>query len=404
MGFQYELLQQLSNDLGVKLEIKVSNNLDETFEGIKNGTFDVVAKNLTVTRKRKQEVDFTAPLLHTRQVLVQRKKSKNSNDSVYINGTLQLAGKTIYVQHNTSYFRRLESLSNEIEKDITIIQDTVYGVEQLVSRVAEGEIDYTVCDENLATLYQTYYPNLDISLRLSYPQKIAWAIRKGSVEWKKYLDNWILTFKTTRKYSQLFHKYFESPRIAQRMKSDYHSIYGGNISDYDEMIKKIAEKYNWDWRLIASVIYHESRFNEEAGSWAGAYGLMQLVSTTADAFGIEDYTQPDQNIEAGILFLNWLNDRFIESIPDSVERVNFVLASYNIGFGHVTDAQHLAEKFGKNPFIWKDNVDEYLLKKSEAKYYNDSVVQYGYCRGKEAVDYVQRVTDNYEHYLNLIEK
>lgn len=404
MGFQYELLQILANDLGVTLEIKVSNNLNETFEGIVNGTFDVVAKNLTVTRKRRELVDFTTPLLHTRQVLVQRKKTKNPIDTMYINGTLKLAGKTVYVQKSTSYYRRLVSLSGEIGKNIHIVQDTVYGVEQLVTRVAEGKIDYTVCDENLASLYTTYYPNLDVSLRISFPQKIAWAIQKGSIEWKAYLDNWIEEFKTTRKYRLLFRKYFESPRVKTRMGSDYHSIYGGNISEYDDLIKQIAEKYHWDWRLIASIIYHESRFNRDAGSWAGAYGLMQLMQSTADAFGIEDYTKPKQNIEAGVLFLNWLNKRFVESIPDSTERVKFVLAAYNIGFGHVTDAQHLAEEYGKNPLIWKDNVDEYMLKKSEAKYYNDSVVQYGYCRGKEAVDYVQRVIDNYDQYINLIEK
>lgn len=402
MGFQYELLQLLCNDLGVSLEIVVSNNLDETFEGIKNGRFDLVAKNLTVTRQRRTEVDFTVPLLHTRQVLVQRKMTDKTTDTIYIKGTQKLAGKKVYVQKNTSHYRRLLSISKEIEKEIEIIEDTVFGVEQLVERVAKDEIDYTVCDENVAKLNQTYYPNLDVSLRISFPQNISWAVQRGAVEWKGYLNNWITNFKHTKKYDQLYHKYFESPRIAQRMESDFHSIYGGKISPYDKIIKEVAKEYHWDWRLIASVIYHESRFNKDAGSWAGAFGLMQIMPTTAEAFGITDFEDPKQNIKAGILFLNWLEERFKVAVPDSAERLNFVLAAYNIGLGHVLDAQRLAEKYGKNPLIWNGNVDFYLLNKSMEKFYTDSVVQYGYCRGGEATEYVKRVTDNYRHYINLI--
>lgn len=404
MGFQFELLKKLSEDLGVTLEIYVSNNLEESFAGLKNGTYDIIAKNLTVTRPRRSEVDFTLPLMHTRQVLVQRKKRPVAIDTVYIAGTSKLAGKTVHVQKNSAYFRRLINLSKEIGGSITIVEDTLFGAEQLIEKVSKGEIDYTVCDENVAHLNSSYYSNIDVSLRLSFPQNIAWAVRKGSSGWKEYLNNWISEYKTTRDYQRLYHKYFESPRVAQRMGSDYHSIYGGKISPYDDVIRKVSEEHHWDWRLIASVIYHESRFNSDAGSWAGASGLMQIMPATAEAFGIQDYTNPKENIKAGILFLNWLDERFLTSVPDSLERLNFVLAAYNCGLGHVNDAQRLAEKYGKNPAVWKGNVDEFLKNKSIEKFYNDSVVQWGYCRGQEATDFVEKVNANYRHYANLISK
>ena len=404
MGFQFELLQLLSKDMGVKLDIKVSNNLEETFNGLKNGNYDLIAKNLTITQARRSEVDFTVPLQKTRQVLVQREKSKNENDSVYINGTRKLAGKKVYVQKNTSYSRRLQRLSEEIGEKIEIIEDSVFGVEQLIARVANSEIDCTVCDENVALLNKTYYPNLDVSLRISFPQNIAWAISKGSPEWKAWLNNWILEIRDSRKYKQLYHKYFESPRIARRMEDELHSINGGKISVYDDIIKELAKNYKWDWRLIASMIYNESRFNEDADSWNGAYGLMQLLPATAEAFGIENYMDPKQNIRAGILFLNWIDNQLKESLPDSTERIKFDLAAYNIGLGHIFDAQRLAAKYGKDSNVWENNVDSFLIRKSMKKFYTDSVVYYGYARGKEAVDYVQRVTNNYHHYLNLIEK
>lgn len=402
MGFKYELLQELSKDLGVKLQILVSNDLGETFDGLINHRYDVIAKSLTVTQQRSKEIDFTVPLLQTSQVLVQRSQLEDTGDSIYISSALELAGKKVHVQKNTTYYRRLLNLSDEIGAKINIVEDTIYGVEQLVERVAEGEINYTICDENVAKLNKTYYPNLDVSLKISLPQNIAWGIRKGAPEWKKYLDTWITRFKKTRKFKQIYYRYFESPRVARRMESGFHSISGGKISKYDDMIKEVSSEYDWDWRLVSAIIYQESRFNPDADSWAGAYGLMQLMPTTARSLGIEDYKNPKKNVEGGILLLDWLDQQFLESIPDSTERLKFVLAAYNIGLGHVKDAQRLARKYGKNDHLWKNNVDFFLRNKSAEKYYKDPVVRWGYCRGREAYEYVEKVLTNYHHYLNVI--
>ena len=402
MGFKYDMLQELAKELQVELEINVSNNLSETFEGLKTGRFDLVAKNLTITKERSKQIDFTIPIYQTKQVLVQRAKQNSDADTSFISSTLELANKKVYVQKNSSYFNRLQNLSEEIGSHIEIVEDSIFGVEQLITQVAKGNFDYTVCDENIAALNKTYYPNIDVSLAISFKQNIAWAVQQGSVEWKDYLDNWISTFKKTRKYKILYHKYFKSSRIAARTNHDLHSITGGKISEYDKMVKEISLEYNWDWRLISAVIYHESRFKPDAGSWAGACGLMQIMPTTAKRFGVEDCLEPKQNIKAGILLMNWLNKQFLKSIPDSTERVKFVLASYNIGMGHVKDAQRLAEKYGKNKLVWDDNVDFFLLNKSSEKYYKDPVCRFGYCRGEEAYNYVSQVINNYEHYLNVI--
>ena len=402
MGYEYELLQDLCEDLGVKLEIVVSNNISETFNGLKNNRFDLVAQNLTVTGKRNKEFDFTVPFIQTQQVLVQREKSNKSGAAEYINSVLDLANKKIYVQKNSAYYQRLLNLSEEIGGNIEIVSDSLYSAEELISRVAKGIIDYTICDENIGKLNKFYYPNIDISLQVSFHQNIAWAVRKGSVEWKAYLDNWINEIKGTRKFNFLYYKYFESPRVAERKNSEFNSISGSRISKYDDMIKEIARQYNWDWRLISSIIYHESRFNEDAGSWIGAYGLMQLMPVVAENYGIENIEDPRQNVKGGILLLNSLNDRFIESIPDSAQRIKFVLAAYNIGLGHVYDAQRLAKKYGKNPQIWENNVDYYLQNKSNEKYFKDEVVRFGYCRGEEATNFVRNVTNNYKQYMNVI--
>lgn len=403
MGFEYEILQSLCNELEVKLEIVVSNNIKESMDGLKNSRFDLIAQNLTVTKQRSNEIDFTLPLHQTKQVLVQREKSVNLTDSAYIGSVLELKGKKVHVQKYSAHYQRLINLTEETGLDTEVIADSLLSVEELIALVAKGEIDYTVCDENIAKLNKFYYPNLDVTLQISFPQNIAWAVRKGTDEWKEFLDKWLAEFRETRKYHHIYYKYFESPRIVERMTSEFNSISGGKISKYDGMIKEIAKEYNWDWRLISAIIYHESRFNESAGSWTGAYGLMQIMPATAEAFGVENIENPKQNVKGGILLLNSLNNQFLKNIPDSTQRVKFVLAAYNIGLGHVNDAQRLAEKYGKNPLIWENNVEIYLQHKAEEKYFKDEVVRWGYCRGEEATKFVRNVTNNYRQYVNIID-
>ncbi len=403
MGFEYEILQALCNDLDVRLEIVVSNNIKESFDGINGNRFDLIAQNLTITKQRTAEIDFTTPFQEIRQVLVQREKTVKSTDADFISSVLELNGKKIHVQKYSAHYQRIINLLEETGLNNEVMADSVFAVEELIAKVAKGEIDYTVCDENIAKLNKFYYPNLDVSLQVSFPQNIAWGVRKGSAEWKDYLDKWISEFKETRKYHHIYYKYFESPRIVERMTSEFNSISGGKISKYDDMIKEVASEYKWDWRLISAIIYHESRFNESAGAWTGAYGLMQIMPATAEAYGVDNIENPRQNVKGGILLLNALNNQFIKNIPDSTQRVKFVLAAYNIGLGHVNDAQKLAEKYGKNPLIWENNVELYLEHKMEEKYFKDEVVRWGYCRGDEATKFVKNVTNNYKQYLNIIE-
>ncbi|MGQ8338422.1 transporter substrate-binding domain-containing protein [Sunxiuqinia sp. A32] len=410
MGFKYELLRRLADDMGVRLEISVSNNLQETFEGLANEQYDVVAKNLTITKRRNDKIDFTVPLEQTRQVLIQKKPdnwkemSRRTLEESLIRNQLELAGKRIHVQKNTAYYRRLSNLSEEIGAEIDIVEDSIYGVEQLVALVAQGEIDYTVCDENVAKVNQTYYPNLDISTPISFPQNIAWAVRKDSEQWLNYLNTWIINFKKTSTFRVIYNKYFENSRSQQMVKSDYHSITGGKISPFDDIIKKESATAGYDWRFIAAIIYRESMFDPYAESWAGAIGLMQVMPESADLFRMNEFEEPDQNVKVGVKLLKWLDDHFKEEIPDSTERVKFVLASYNVGLGHVKDAQRLAEKYDRNPTVWQDNVDYFLLNKSASKYYKDPVVKWGYCRGDEPYNYVNKVLNTYRNYQNIIEK
>lgn len=407
MGYQYEMLQELADFLGLKLEVSANNNLQEKFNLLNSGQIDLVAANLTVTKERKEFLDFTIPHSQTRQVLVQRKPenwrklSANALEDSLLSSQLQLAGKTVFVQEKSTYAQRLRNLSDEIGDTIRIIESNE-EVEKLVELVSRGAIDYTVCDENVAMVNSSYYDNIDISLPVSFSQNLAWAVKKGNDDLRDVINVWLEDFKKTRKYSFLYRKYFNNKRISKLKGSDFFALSTGNISPYDKYIKDYCKDAGWDWRLVASMVYQESRFNPNAESWAGARGLMQLMPATAKRFGVTKDSPPKQQIRAGIMFIQWL-EKLYADINDPIEKEKFVLASYNIGPGHVMDARRLAEKNGKNPNVWDNNVAEFLLKKSNKKYYLDPVVKHGYCRGVETVNYVAEVVERFEHYKNFVD-
>jgi membrane-bound lytic murein transglycosylase F len=408
MGYQYEMLQELADHLGVKLEVTVKNDLNEKFTMLEEGKVDLIAVNLTVTKERRAVMDFTVPHTQTRQVLVQRKPddwkklTSQSLEESLLRNQLELGGKTIFVQRNSSFVQRLKNLSDEIGDSI-LIREVDDNVEELIEKVANNEIDYTVCDEILAEVNESYYDNLDIATPLSFPQNLSWAVAKGSGDLKDAIDSWLTDFTRTRKYAVLYQKYYRSKSTVERLNNEFFANTSGKISPYDALIKEFSNEIGWDWRLVASMIYQESRFNPHAKSGAGAYGLMQLMPGTAERFGVGPKSSLKMQIRAGLLFIKWLNERLID-IDDMGERQKFILAAYNIGLGHVLDARALAAKNGKDPDIWDNNVAEYLLLKSDPKYYSDPVVKHGYCKGTSTCQYVTDILDRYSHYKNLIVK
>ena len=407
MGFQFEMLQDLANHMNLALEVSVSNDLDRNFNDLTEGTVDMIAMNLTITSERKSEVTFTTPFLQTRQVLVQRKPlqwekmNKIQQEAALIRNQLDLEGKQVYVQTGSVYETRLHTLSNEIGGGIDIREVNLES-EQLIQRVALGEIDYTVCDENVGLVNTTYYPQLDVGTAISFPQHVAWAVNRRSDSLKKVIDQWISEYRKTRKYAILYNKYFQNRNAYRNIHSEHYTLGSGKISQFDDVIRKESERIGWDWRLLASVIYQESRFNPDAVSWAGAFGLMQLMPITARSYGITMDSPPEEQIKAGASFLMWLDNRFDELITDPDERIKFVLASYNIGLGHIQDARRLAERYESDPNIWFGSVDKWLLKKAEPEYYTDQVVRHGFARGIETYNFVKDIMDRYEHYKNIV--
>ena len=173
MGFHFELLRSFAEFLGLNLEILTENNINKSVAMLNSGKADLLAVDLTVNFSRKKQIRFTEPICLTRQVLIQRKPNRwksMTNDEIeknLIRNQLELAGKTIFVPVGSSSFECLKNLEDEIGDTLSIIE-VPYASEELITLVAKREIDYAVCDENIAIVNSGYYPVIDVSTPVSF--------------------------------------------------------------------------------------------------------------------------------------------------------------------------------------------------------------------------------------------
>jgi len=255
---------------------------------------------------------------------------------------------------------------------------------ELVRRLTDGEVDMVAAAlpaaEGLATIHDE------------------WTVRDDSPELLASAEAW-WTDDTRKHYMALEQQRMRPRRQAARSsRPPMLSRQKGIISQWDSYFIRYSSVIGWDWRLLAAQCYQESAFDHHAVSWAGAQGLMQLMPATAARMGLSlaQVFDPERNIDGAVRYLRLLLNEFSD-IHNRQERINFVLAAYNGGVGHVRDAMALASKHGRNPQRW-DDVDVFILHLSEPAYYRDPVVKYGYLRGSETSGYVRQIMARWASY------
>jgi membrane-bound lytic murein transglycosylase F len=424
LGYEFELLRSFAETQGVTLKVIVVTDPKSLFPLLNSGDGDIVASRLVPTEQEKQYVSFTNALYRTEPALVQQEKPATATDPVtekalqsgpheelpeldiqarLITRPSQLANKTVHLPEQSPYEQTLIELADSISGDIHVIEmGGAIQDEALAQKVAKGEVDFTIMQSNLAELKESEFSNLKVRPVVGRSHSVAWAARKNAPELMNALNGWIEEKQNGSLFDRLYQKYFKDRRsYKERVDSKYLTSKTGKLSEFDELLKQYAPELNWDWRLLASQAFQESRFKPEARSWAGATGLLQLMPRTAQEYGVKNPRDPQDNVRGAVRFLQWLTERWGKRISDEGERLKFTLASYNCGAGHVEDAQRLTEKYGGNPEAWED-VSYWLLQKSTQQYSTDPVVKFGFCRGIEPVNYVRLILERYDHYKQFV--
>ncbi len=426
LGYEYDLLREFARERNVELKMVVVTDPKSIYSLLNSGEGDIAAGRLVPTPEDETNVSFTHALYRTEPALVQQELTPDTArltkgakkalqpgpadelPEIDIQARLvtvpaQLAGKTVTLPENSPYQRTLVELADSISGDIHVVEmGSEIQDEALAQKVARGEVEFTVMQDNLAQLKMAEFRNLKVRPVVGRSHSVTWAVRKNSPALLDELNAWIDEKKNGSLFDRLYKKYFIDRRsYIERVESRYLTSATGKLCEYDDLLKQYAPTLAWDWRLLAAQMFQESRFKPDAHSWAGAVGLLQLMPATARQYGVQNPLNPEDNVQGAVKFLKWLNGYWSERIPDEQERLKFVLASYNCGAGHVDDAQRLTERYGGNSQSWED-VSYWLLQLSTQQYSADPVVKFGFCRGIEPVNYVSFILDRFNHYKQFV--
>lgn len=206
-GFQYELSKIIAELSGLEVFVYLEMSLEKSFEGLSRNQYDIIARNIPTTSDLKQSYLFVDPIVLNRQVLVQRTE-KDDNDTEVIRNHLDLAKKTLYIPKNSPALLRLQNLQHEIGDSIFIVEEPLYSSEQLIIMVAKGDIDYAVCDLQIARLSQKQLSEIDIKTDISFTQLQSWAIRKNAPVLLDSLNHWFNQIKEDGTFSKIYQEYY----------------------------------------------------------------------------------------------------------------------------------------------------------------------------------------------------
>lgn len=434
MGYEFRALRRFADDNDLVLKVVPVDDRTELFRRLNEGEGDVAAGRLIPSETYDGHVLLTGDLYRTRPSLVQRDGAPDGTifpdpiDSILdredfrsarldslggraiaemvqpIRHPRELVGEQVYLPRSAEYVERLAEIYDDEGETVEIVEvDRALSAEPLIRGVARGAIRFTVAPANVAELKEDYYENITAAPTVGPRHPVTWAVRTSSTELQRRLDGWIETNGGEEGYlAELYDEYFvDRASYNERVASEYLTTQTGRLSEHDGLLFDHARALGWDWRLLASQAFQESRFNPRAESWAGARGILQLMPGTARDMGVRNSWDPEENVEGAVRYLAWLEERWSERIPDPDQRLRFVLASYNAGFGHVEDAQRMAEKYGDDPNDW-ESVAFWMLQLSKRRYYTDPVVRYGYVRGLEPVTYVALILERFEHYQEFV--
>ena len=384
-GFEYDLLKEYAKHLGVKLHIITAHTIAEALELSKNPDVDITSASLTKTPLREKKYYFGPSYFEVQEQVIcyrgMRRKNRFPRD------VEDLAGLSILVGEDTSYKETILSLKND-GFDINASYSKDLSSAEILEKVSKHEVDCTIADSNVYALNLRYYPEIAMAFSISGREQLAWLLKDEATHLKEDMYTWLNFYNQQGKIAQLkdhyysyvlFFDYYNTKMFYKRIKS--------RLPKYKKLFKEAGTRFDIPWTLLASISYQESHWNARATSFTGVRGLMMLTRNTAKLLGIKNRLDPKQSIVGGTRHIKQML-KFIGDDVKGENRLKFALAAYNIGMGHIRDAQALARDIGLNENIWSD-LKIVLPLLSQKKYYRG--LQYGYARGSEPVKYVEAI-------------
>lgn len=395
-GPEFDLAQAFADELGVTLFIEPVASISEILPKIVSGEAHMAAAGLSITDSRREYLNFGYPYETVDVHLIYKLgtgKPRSLDD---------LPGRSIEVMAGSSHVDLLSSIQDTTHPTISWSENADIEVAELMTKVAMGEIDFTVADSPDFNIQRHFYPDLRIALDLVIGDPIAWAFRKETADTLlSRADAFLIQANRSGFLAQVHERYYGYTK-----KFDYVGTrtfirhFENRLPRYRAMFEDAGDEWGVDWRLLAAIGYQESHWRSQAVSPTGVRGIMMLTRATADFLGLKDRLDPESSIFGGARYFARQTERIAGTVTEP-DRTWMALAAYNVGFNHIKDARTIIEWQGGNPDAWLD-MGETLPLLSQRKWY--SRVPYGYARGWEPVIYVNNIRAYYNILKWLTEK
>ncbi len=388
-GPEYELANRFASKLGVALYIYTVPRLALIKDEITSGRAHLAAAGLTVSADWQDTIAYGPTYQQIRQHLIYRMGRAKPRDMAAVNGG------HLEVIAGSRHAELLRELRNSMP-DLVWVENHRDESLDLLARVANGDIDYTITDSTEFALAHALYPEIRVAFDLPDVEPVAWALRRDDVSLTDSVRGFFAAETASGALAELVNRYFgQNDRFEYVGARDFIAHIGSRLPRYRVWFKEAASDIGEDWRLLAAIGYQESQWNPDAVSPTGVRGIMMLTEDTAHAMGISDRADPKQSILGGARYFISVREMIPARIAEP-DRTWLALAAYNVGFGHLEDARVLTQMRGHNPDLWQD-VRAHLPLLAQEKWYGR--VKRGYARGWEPVRFV----DNVRGYLDVLE-
>lgn len=394
-GFEHDLLKAYAKDIGVELKITVVGTISEALALSRDGVGDITSAAITKNDQRIKKYIFGPSYYQVQQQMI-------CNRNLYKNGNFpssldDLSGLKIIIGKDTSYESSMyEAKQNDNNLSYEVNEE--YSTGQLLEMVSKQQIDCTVADSNIFSINQRYYPSLAFAFSFGERESLAWVMREDSKTLKNDMYRWLNRFIQSGEMAKLKDKYYGHINIFNYYNTVvFHKRIKSRLPKYKKYFQEAGKQNGISWIYLAAQSYQESHWNPRAKSNTGVRGMMMLTLPTAKSMGVKSRIDAKQSIYGGAKYLAKMIKNVSTDVEGKNERMKFALAAYNIGMGHVQDAQVLAQRQYKDPSSWLD-VRTVLPLLTQKKYYK--TLKYGYARGREPVHYVDGISE----YVQILEQ
>ena len=365
-GGTYELARLFEEDLNKKLAKKnlkvqvyfIPVSRDQMLPALAAGKGDVAASNLTITPERQKLVDFASPTYANVSEVV-----LSGPASPKVSSVDDLAGKEVFVRKSSSYHESLVTLNQRLAAEkrppvnIRLAPEELED-EDLIEMLNAGLISLIVVDKHIADFWKQIFPKVTVhdGIAVRTGGDIAWALRKGSPQFKAAVDDFIGRHRQgTTAGNVILARYLKNTKYVKDASSESERQ---KFLDLTKYFKEYGDKYQVDWLLMAAQGYQESRLDQSVKSPVGAIGVMQVMPATGKELNVGDISKTQPNIEAGVKYMRMMIDRYYANEPmTELDKVLFTFASYNAGPGRVAQLRKEAVKRGLDPNVWFHNVE-----------------------------------------------